>query len=817
MLELEKEKNYEREHDWNKSHPSRSNSSSSLHPATERTRKLSQPSRPGSSQSIRPPSALRRHSSVSASSSPETSDEEERIHHEIDHERERNWNAPKPKWGSHPHDPHGHQHHRSPSPLPSPAASTSRKERSRVDSLTVRGPPKADSSGHVLGRGSPIASSSKTNHNDTIRPSILKSPVASMSRPRPLSYPARPNSPLPPLQGPSKLPGPSSTHPPSPERERNRSRLPSSPSPVPSKRPAIAANRNSLSHIPVRSRSPTKTPGKAKTNGHSRTVVESPIDRRPVMQDVPQSDAESDKVDEDDGTPVNPPAVLPVESSQRRSPSLRRTVANDEDVKFQQALSVAPPPSPPPSPPTPPPATEVVEPPTMLSLLSTPPKRPSFHNSKMDFKTPSPPRGLPDLPGPPSSSDEETETERVTPPRFADATMKTPRPPGAWSATPTSVIRASTLSPPPSDSDSQYEGGLATPGPSLSRASTLPTQTPRPPGGWVATPTPRKSVLQVRFDEKPSEVELSATEESANGHPEEQSEVSDTGLVTPVEEQGYFDSRTPEPVAPVSPKSPRRSPTINFVDEYGRHSKPTPKTSPKSTHRSSPKNRKKIRIVDAMGREVKPDASLKSEPAPDLPLTKANALNFVRNEVGDMASKLEEMDLSSDYADLERERIIQLDNESRTARAARHDLEEAYRRHSSAQLRASMLSSKLVSQSHSRSSSPRIWLWTIIIMFQALFIFLLYRYQARKTHELFLTTYYDPFYPDLHHIYGSKYDFFAIPRTVTSIRSLTRTLWEEGLRAFMGSLFETGTLVISEWQRDAWRRWGAEEISWPPT
>nr|GAT57760.1 predicted protein [Mycena chlorophos] len=802
MHELELEKNHEREQGWNKHH-----SNSSLHPPTERVRKFSNPSRPGSSQSIHPPSHSRTHSTASSNAS-ETSDEEERVHHEIDHERERNWNAPHPKWGKHPMPAHQHPH-RSPSPLPpSPAASSSRK---RVDSSTIRGTPKAASSSLSTSRTSPAPTpSSKTtpNTSNAARHARTKSLVAPA---RPMSYPARPHSPLPPIQTSTKSPGLSPTVPLSPERERVRPRLLSTPSPVASKRPPNAGNRHSFSQIPVPSRTPNKTPGKAPLNGHVHKVfVDSPREMEPAPRVHEDSDAH---VTEEDSTPVTVPAALPEQPPSRsesppaeqplrrpaRSPSPRRVVQTPEDVQFQKALATAPPPSPPPSPPTPvavpAPRIEVqdAERTSVMSLLSTPPKRPSFHNSKLDFRTPSPPKGLPDLPGPPSS-DEETETEAVptTPFRFPDMTMKTPRPPGAWSNTP---VRDS--SPPPSESDSQYEGGLATPGPSLSRGSTLPMQTPRPPGGWVPTPAQnpmRRSVLQVRFNEGPSELELSATEESTNGHPEEQS--SDAGLPTPSEEEESFQSRTPDPVAAtISPiKSPRRSPTkVNIVDAFGR--------SPKHTPRSSPKNRKKIRVVDAMGNEVKAEASVGDESM---------------NGVSEMASKLEEMDLSSDLLEVDRERIARLDDESRAARAARDKLEEAYRRQT-AQLHALRSYLQVKTEHKAQSSSPRIWLWTIIIMFQALFIFLLYRYQAGKTHELFLTTYYDPLYPDLQHIYGTKYDYLAVPGTITSLSSLSNTFWEEGPRAFLSSLLDTGALLISEWQRAAWRRWGAEDISWPPT
>ncbi|KAF7321343.1 hypothetical protein MKEN_00654500 [Mycena kentingensis (nom. inval.)] len=504
---------------------------------------------------------------------------------------------------------------------------------------------------------------------------------------------------------------------------------------------------------------------------------------RATSEDVGLADTESNidsHAESEDGTPVNSPAVLPVDPpravtpplarrsrtppppprsptppSRQRSPSpppprraqtsiRRRTPPTvDDDAQFQKALSVPPPPSPPPSPPTPTPAIASMppiepEPPTMSmsSLLSTPQKRPSLYTSKLEFRTPSPPQGLADL-ADLSSPEKDSETERpaLTPLRYmADTTMKTPRPPGAW-MTPAPPAKKTSLPPAQtSDNESQYSGGLATPGPSLSRGSALPTETPKPPGAWMTTPAARKSVLQVRFDERPSELELSAIEESTNGQGEEQSqsEVSDTGLATPGDEPGYFRDHTPEPVAPVSPaKSPRRSPTINIVDEYGRRS--GGKTSGSSSPKASPRHRKKknsIRVLDAMGREVHPEASIvKDEPLP--PLNRDDAFDFVRSGVSELRSKLDELDLSADYSDLDRERMMQLDNESRAARAARDDLEKEYGRRA-AQLRANMLNSKMVSEpSYRRPARTRFW--AFIIMAQVLFLLLLYRHVSSPT------------------------------------------------------------------------------------
>jgi hypothetical protein len=72
--------------------------------------------------------------------------------------------------------------------------------------------------------------------------------------------------------------------------------------------------------------------------------------------------------------------------------------------------------------------------------LSTPP-RPSLSTSKIEFETSLPPKGLPELPGPLSSSEDEVESINIASSnRQSDIPLslnvtKTPWVPGAWAAT----------------------------------------------------------------------------------------------------------------------------------------------------------------------------------------------------------------------------------------------------------------------------------------------------------------------------------------------------------------------------------------------
>jgi hypothetical protein len=98
------------------------------------------------------------------------------------------------------------------------------------------------------------------------------------------------------------------------------------------------------------------------------------------------------------------------------------------------------------------------------------------------------------------------------------------------------------------------------------------------------------------------------------------------------------------------------------------------------------------------------------------------------------------------------------------------------------------------------------------------------RYSGARARDMFLTTYYDPFYPDLH-LHAVKPDllrhsilssslkpsisFTAIPARVDSL----------GLWAALAEISNNATAIVADWQRAAWETWGAPSstMSWPPT
>jgi serine/arginine repetitive matrix protein 2 len=336
--------------------------------------------------------------------------------------------------------------------------------------------------------------------------------------------------------------------------------------------------------------------------------------------------------------------------------------------------------------------------------------------------------------------------------------MKTPKPPGAWTSTPLPtrhdpLVRAHTY--PDSDGfgESISEGGLATPVASLSRSSSLPAQTPLPPGAWLLTPAidRRRSVLKVRFD---IESEHSASDAPANGHThsegvngpqiESQSE-SSFDVSTPKGQASCLpppiETKEEEVATPMTPRSTpppslRKSPSIRVVDAFGRVQMSddivlnSTVTSPVPVS-STPRGKSSVRIVDAMGREVEEvleTTSSEGKSEGGIILGHNEALRRVRTSIADLASGLNEVDRSvaellglydvmsdvdffclSSGNELEvhdkDKRLNELNDVSRVARDARHKLSQTLRMTRSAEdnlrskygsLRASMRKSKLL-------------------------------------------------------------------------------------------------------------------------
>ena len=321
----------------------------------------------------------------------------------------------------------------------------------------------------------------------------------------------------------------------------------------------------------------------------------------------------------------------------------------------EQSIGATPPGTPPPA------GTTSHLPPSEMSqsfALATPPRQTSLGSFTLDFRTPSPPHDLPDLPGPPSSSDDDALGGTPIKDRHVDVNpnftlTKTPKPPGAWAATPlppkfgqrsssptamfpldstppaftsTPLPRASTYPHARTETttDSPDEDGFLTPVGTLPRARSLSLRTPAPPGAWMATPGQstllnngaeqsqfgslgrKKGLLRVRFDV--AESETSATE----GHPN--SPLSAIRLTNPelplpqrttdraTDNIEVVVNEVPQPTS-MSPLSHRPTTPERPTTPISRENGPPPRSLRKSPA---------VRLVDAYGRERVDETNAKS-------------------------------------------------------------------------------------------------------------------------------------------------------------------------------------------------------------
>jgi hypothetical protein len=90
---------------------------------------------------------------------------------------------------------------------------------------------------------------------------------------------------------------------------------------------------------------------------------------------------------------------------------------------------------------------------------------------------------------------------------------------------------------------------------------------------------------------------------------------------------------------------------------------------------------------------------------------------------------------------------------------------------------------------------------------------------------MFLTTYYDPFYPDLH-LYTMKPDTrhrsisSSVSRTSWTFLTTLDTIQQEGWRTAAADMWGDLSVIVTGWQRQVWEVWGddrARTMSWPPT
>ncbi|EIW63189.1 uncharacterized protein TRAVEDRAFT_56298 [Trametes versicolor FP-101664 SS1] len=517
--------------------------------------------------------------------------------------------------------------------------------------------------------------------------------------------------------------------------------------------------------------------------------------------------------------------------------------------------------------------------------LQTPPRRPQFHTPKAVFETPPPPRGMPDLPGPPSEDeDEEDDHTPILQSREIQGeltALKTPRPPGAWLATP-APSRLSTIehieragsAPPAEQKSPSSDSGLATPPSTLSRANSLPPKTPAPPGGWVNTPAPdtsarRKAALKVRFDvesETASDGTFERPSADSSGEskvPANESSGAPWSIAALQNADGSTSSAPPESSIEPPPTPPsmrdrirQKSPSIRVLDAYGREqveTGPAPIAVPEAAPRNdelptdtravvhttprrearagpsaTPRSRSAVRMVDAMGREIEEEPVVEEESFAETPLSRSEALYRMRETLASMAQDLSDADRLSDKAVFDAQSYASLEERCRSAQTARNKLSKSLQMVQSAEVELKSKYAPLQSrlkQSVSMPDSPRLsWrvvVWLVVL--QLILLAVMYRYSLAQARKIFLTTYYDPFYPELYrYLVKPNTHQHAIPSCPPwSIFTVFSSLQRAGLKGVAADAWTSASCSISSSFQSFWTGMSytqsAIPYSWPPT
>lgn len=477
---------------------------------------------------------------------------------------------------------------------------------------------------------------------------------------------------------------------------------------------------------------------------------------------------------------------------------------------------------------------------------------------------------MPDLPEPPSFMEDDVEENEHTPinvqPPVGNLTMmKTPRPPGAWLQTPgprqvTQDPFVRPQSTPPGNGEVPHGNELETPVSTWPRANSAPTQTPAPPGAWMPTPgtsVRRKSILKVRFD-----VESETTVSDVGEHPSgEQPSTSDAGTWDTGKQQFMErlaaakadpDASGPPPIMQANPldppstppsvpvRAPRKSPKVRVVDAYGRE---TSDAGPddQSTRNlrnggvvearkapTTPRNTSRVKIVDAMGREIE-DAVEEQASEGDTPLSHNEALARVRETVAHMAEDLSEADRSRDALVVDEDRVEVLEDASKAARTARQHISKTLQvvkgvggdmKSKYGPLRESMRKSRFLPTAIvERRVQWNASLICALILIQLVLLLMMYRYSNIRARRTFLTTYYDPFYADLH-LYTTRDTFDrSIPSHPTwSLSYIPDTIARAGWTGAIIEVWGNATAFLSQ-SSEVWRTQsrGQAPLSWPPT
>ncbi|KAI0743381.1 hypothetical protein C8Q80DRAFT_1107240 [Daedaleopsis nitida] len=496
---------------------------------------------------------------------------------------------------------------------------------------------------------------------------------------------------------------------------------------------------------------------------------------------------------------------------------------------------------------------------------------------------------MPELPGPPSSEDEgEGDHTPLMDSRDVlqgDLTaMKTPRPPGAWLATPAPtrqlikdpVERSSSAPPPDFNSTTSSDSGLATPPSTLSRANTLPPQTPAPPGGWVATPAPstsakrRGSLLKVRFDIEsetasegafelpPPDVSLESTGSEVQPQNADSSSALQNGHASETLSSARGDSSVGMPPTPPSLRERirKKSPGIRVLDAYGREqaepeavsapvetpskhvvsapldgraapstSTPRQDTRPPST--TTPRSRSAVRMVDAMGREIEEESVVEEASSINLgPLSHSEAVSRIRSQVTSMRDELSDADRYGKRAHMKKCKAAELARTkiTQSLQMVQGSESEFKAKSKHAQFRNKLgMTTLLPIGGADAKITWNLFSWrsiTAFVLLQLLLLFVMYRYSVTQARRIFLTTYYDAFAPELYiYLFNPDTTSYPIPTCPSwSIFTAFNSLKRAGWSGVMTDALASASCAVSAYLQPSWH-YSPDTVShsWPPT
>ncbi|KZV69383.1 hypothetical protein PENSPDRAFT_485993 [Peniophora sp. CONT] len=163
----------------------------------------------------------------------------------------------------------------------------------------------------------------------------------------------------------------------------------------------------------------------------------------------------------------------------------------------------------------------------------------------------------------------------------------------------------------------------------------------------------------------------------------------------------------------------------------------------------TPRSKSSVRMLDAMGREVEDDEPGSDSTITETRMTRSQAIERMRRAVSELREGLDSADIDSSDERVEDARLAQLHEISQSARAHRDRLAASLRQ---AQEQKGKTRVSIWSRLTPKAISARQLLWISFTVFFAQCLLALYIYRLSHQHarDTYLSTYFDPFHPDLY-------------------------------------------------------------------